>query len=218
MTDFDKYLKILEKIKARSIVHAQRTAVNALAFEGRRVAVANVERRMILKNRWTAASIRVDKARVSDRPIASRLGSTEAYMRRQEFGDTRPGVPLATSVAAGQGRQTRPRTRLPTRRHRMPSIQLKTPSRGSQGRRTRNAIAIKTARSQKHKFVWLDLGRREGIFRVYSRRIEMIWATNRRVAVTPANPWLEPASEAVIPLGPRAYADALRWQLRHIRL
>lgn len=212
----------LGEFARRAIPYAVRNTINQAAFAAMRQARDNVRRSMITRNRWSEQSVRVNTAR---RPgdVAS-VGSVAPYMEAQEFGGTKrakgsEGVPIATSYSAGQG-EAQPRTRLPRKPNKLRNIRLST-RRTRGGRRQRNAVVVREAAESGQKYVYMDLGRRKGIFRVVGGRrrprVRMVHDLTRRSIRIPRNPWLRPAVQAVRPRMPEMYAESLRFQVRRLR-
>lgn len=222
--DIKKLERDLETFAGEALPFATRKTLNDAAFQAQRIARADVQDSMTLRNRFTAQSIQVEQTRTLNmRRQASVVGSTAAYMEDQEFGSVkskngREGVPIATSYASGEGENAQPRTRLPRKPNRMVNIQLQRRRKRGSSRKQQNLIAIKQAVETGRKFVYLDLSRRKGIFRVTGGRrapkIKMVHDLTRQAVVIPRNPWLRPAFDETKRMLPALYADALRFQLR----
>jgi hypothetical protein len=224
----DKQIKGLERDLKRfahqAYPHATRKTLNDAAFQAQKIARADLPKKMVLRNRFTSQSLRVEQARglnVSRQEAV--FGSTAPYMEDQEFGGTKTktgkeGVAIATSYSAGQGENAQPRTRLPRRPNRIASIQLTKRRRKSSSRKQRNFIAIRQAAQSGRKFVFLDLDRVKGIFRVLGGRkrprIKMVHDLSRKSVSIPKNPIIKPAFDESLRMIPAFYADALRFQLR----
>lgn len=211
----------------RAVPIAVRNSLNTTAFEARRVWVGELKQRMVLRNTWTERSLRVEKAAGYDLDsMESKVGSILPYVATREQGGTeakkgKHGVALPTSSAAGQGMKTWPRTRQVQRRHWMSSIRLA--DRPGAGRKQRNAIAIARAIKNKSKdVVFLDLGRRQGLFRVTGTRrglkVRMIWDLSKSSVRTAPIPTLAPALEALRPRLPAIHEKALLEQLKRNRV
>ena len=151
------------------------------------------------------------------------MGTIADYLEVQEFGGTKlkrgsVGVAIPTSYAAGQALGSQPRIRLARRANQLKAIRLKRSRKRGSNRKQRNIAAIRSGQ----KFVFLDLGRRQGIFRVLGGkrkpRIKMVWDMTQQAVVIPRNPWLQPATRRVEKVLPRLYREALRFQLRRHRL
>jgi len=211
----------LKTFKGRAYPYATRQAVNQAAFKAQKVAQLRVRNEMILRNAFTARSIRVDRARelVVSRQMAV-VGSVAPYMETQEFGGTvlkrgKHGKPIATGYAAGQEAQ-KPRTRLPKRANQLGVLQLKNRRKKGRGRLQQNLIAVKEAAATGAKFVYLDLGKRKGIFRVLGGKrrtyIKMVHDLSHKSVTVPRNQWLLPSAKEAQRSMPQYYLDALRYQ------
>lgn len=210
---------------------ATKETLNGMAFQGQKLARANVKNQMITRNRWTEGSIKVEKSKtliLSQQ--ASMLGSVEEYMRDQEFGafqakTGKEGVSIPTSFSSGEGENAQPRMKMPTTRHRMRNIRL-----SGKGRRTpktrKQAVLfrVQDAVTSGRRLTFLDLGKRQGIFRVVGgskkfkrgwpdgARLRMVYDMTHQSVFIPRNSWLEPASKAVDPRP--IYLEAMRFQAR----
>lgn len=184
----------------------------------------NIKNKMVERNRFTVSSVRVEQSRTLQISRQSaEVGSIAPYMEDQEFGGTKTsrgkkGVPIATSYAAGQAQNAQPRTRLARKPNKLASIQLSSRKKKGKTRRQRNLVAIKQAATSTNKFVFLELGRTKGIFKVVGGKrkpkLRMVWSMSRRSVVIPKNPWLAPAVDKTEPQMPKLYRDALRFQIR----
>lgn len=214
----------LKTFKRRAFPFATKSTINGAAFMARGFAQENIRNNMIQRNRFTASSVRVEQARTLDiKRQEARVGSIADYMEDQEFGATKTrkgkqGIPIATSYSAGQAQNSQPRKRLPRRPNTMGAIQLSKRKRKGSSRKQNNLIAIKQAAQSGNKFVFLDLGRTRGIFRVLGGkrkpRIKMVWSMSQRSVVIPKNPWLLPAVTRTQQHIPELYRDALRFQIK----
>jgi len=148
-------------------------------------------------------------------------------MEDQEFGKNitkkgKQGVPIATSYAAGQSENSQPRTRLPRKPNTMKSIQLAKRRTRGKTKRQRNLIMVKEAAQSGRKYVFMDLGRRKGIFKVIGGkrrpRIKMVWSMENKSVVVPANPMLGPAVDQTRKLMPEMYRKSLVFQLKRNNL
>ena len=224
-SEIDKLQADLEKLKERALPFATKNTLNEAAFIAQKRSKRTIKRELTLRNRFTERSIRVEKARTLNmRRQESVVGSTADYMEDQEFGKTetgqsKHGVPIPTSYAAGQQGAV-PRTRLVRRPNRLASIRLsKTKFKNI---RAKNTAKIKAAARSGHKYLFLDLGRSKGIFKVLGgkrkQRIKMVWSLKRKSVRIPARPWLKPSFDGTIPLLPRIYKKSLEFQLNRLRL
>lgn len=227
LRDIAQLEKDLGVFRKRALPYATRNTVNQSAFHAMREGRENIRASMITRNRWSEQSVRVNSARTLrvERQEAT-VGSTVDYMELQEFGGVkrakgREGTPIPTSYSAGQGMSSRPRLRLPRRSNQIRNIRLS--SRGTRGsRRQRNLIVIRQAVASGQKYVFLDLGRRKGLFRVVGGkrrpRVRMVHDLSRRSVRIPRNPWLRPAVDETRPRVPEFYAESLRFQIRRLRI
>lgn len=215
------------KFGTQAVPHATREALNAMAFEARRVWVELLPKRMTIRSTFTRRSLQVDKARGTNMTtMAARVGSTAPYMDEQEDGGDKGkkgkhGVPIPTSSAAGQGMSARPRTRLVQVKNWMSAIHLA--PRVSGIRQRRNAAALAIAQKNGTGVAFLDLGKgRSGIFRVTGRKrglsVRMIWDLSRKRVTIPKNPTLEPSVAAARMKGADLYVAALNRQVRRNRI
>lgn len=223
----DKEIKNFERdLKAfadRAYPFATKNTVNTAAFHAQKTARNDIKVKMVLRNRHALQSVQVDQAntlKVSRQ--AAVIGSTADYMEDQEFGTTivskgKKGVSIPTGYSAGQEGQS-PRTRLPRKPNKLVNIRLKHSRKKLKTRRARNAARLREAASSGHKYIYLDLGRSEGIFKVIggkrNPRIKMIHDLSRKSVSIPRNPWLKPAVDHTAVLIPKFYQSALIFQLK----
>lgn len=232
MIEFDdRELKIyeadLKTFAKKAFPFATKATLNRSVFEIRKEYQSGMRNDLVLRNKWSERSIRVEQAKTLNVPRQEAIvGSIAEYMATQEFGGTVRGggkhQPIATSYAAGQGLGARPRTRLPRKPNQLKSIQLKRRGNSAAARKARNAAAIGDAAGSGNKFVFLDLGKRQGIFRVLGGKrrpyIRMVWDLSKRSVRVPAKPLLLPATRAVQKRIPEFYRDALLFQLKRHRI
>lgn len=224
----------LKTFARRAFPFATKATMNRAAFETQRRGRVNLREDMTLRNRYTEQSVRVEQTRtLIVRDQAAIVGSIADYLETQEFGGMVRGrgdsQPIATSYSAGQGRGARPRTRLPRAANKMRNIHLKN-RRSAKTRKQRVVFAMQDAVNSGQKFVYLDLGRRKGIFRITGgkkgtrrgwptgAKINMVWDLTRTAVRIPRRPWLLPATNATQRAMPQYYAEALRFQLRRHRV
>lgn len=214
----------LKTFASKSIPFATRKTLNDSAFAARAIAQADVRQSMVNRNKFTAQSIQVDMVKTLQVSRQEAIvGSIAGYMEDQEFGATKrksgkEGVQIATSYSAGQGEGGRPRTRLPRKANSMAAIQLSKRRKKGGSRKQQNLVAIKQAAATGRKFVFLDLGKSKGIFKVTGGKrrpkIKMVHDMSRESVVVPKDPWLAPAFNEALRMQPAFYADALRFQAR----
>lgn len=224
----DRNIKKLEQdlktFAENAFPFATRKTLNDAAFQAQRIARSDVQKNMVMRNRFTVQSIQVDPSKTLNmRRQSATVGSTAAYMEDQEFGGTKvkggsKGVSITTSYAAGQGENSQPRTRLARKPNKLANIQLQRRRKKGKNRKQQNLIAIKQAAQSGRKYVFLELNRSKGIFKVVGGRrrpkIKMVHDMSRKYVVIPKNPWLKPAFDETTRMVPAFYADALRFQLR----
>ena len=218
----------LKTFASRALPFATRNTLNQAAFTAQRFAREGVKDSMINRNRFTVQSIQVEQARmllISRQ--SSTVGSTADYMEDQEFGATktksgREGVSIATSYSSGEGMNTKPRTRLSKKPNKLANIQLRRKRKRGSSRKQQNAATIREAATSNRKFIFLDLGKRKGIFRVVGGKrqpkIRMVHDMTSQTVVIPRNPWLKPAFDQTVQWIPSLYADSLRFQLKRFNL
>lgn len=217
----------LRTLNKRGVLFAEVEAVNRAAFETMKDARHELGSKMVLRNNWTRRSIQVRKATM--RTAAAAVGSTQAYMATQELGGRevssgKHGLPIPTSVASGEGRNAKPRQRLVRRPNKIANITLDrrnvTRRNTAKHRSQRNAHAVRRAATTSKKYVFLELQKTTGIFRVYGGkrkpRVELVQDLTRKAVDVPRNPWLKPVADRHASQMPRYYADALRRQLRRL--
>lgn len=218
----------LATFNRRALPHATKATVNGAAFKGQQIAREEVRTGMINRNRFTIQSIQVEQTRTLDvaRQEAA-LGSTQGYMEKQEFGGFKnrtgkEGVAIPTQYSAGQGMGAQPRTRLPRKPNKIQNIRLKTRGKKGATRQQRNIVAIKLAATSGDKFVFLDLGRKKGIFKVIGGKrkpqIRMVYDMSEPSVRIPRKPWLKPSSDKTVQYIPEIYFKALTFQLNRLNL
>ena len=219
----------LLRLNEKGVKFAEVESVNRAAFETMGAARQELGGKMTLRNTWTQKSIRVQRATLTT-PEAV-VGSTAGYMETQELGGREEGhggaaVSIPTSVSSGEGRGAVPRQKTVRKPNKMTSIILNRRRRisrsGSAGNRSRrNVYTVKRAAATGSKFIFLQLQRRRGIFRVYGGktrpRLEMVQDLTRKSVVIPRNPWLLPVAKDEAKQVARYYSEALARQLRRLR-
>ena len=217
----------LKRFACKAYPFATRKTLNDAAFQAQRIDRTDVAKNMIMRNRFTVRSIQVKSTRVLQvRRQYTVGGSTAGYMEDQEFGVTqyktgKEGIAIATSYSSGEGEGVRIRRRLPKKANRIGSIRL-SKRRKNGSRKQRNFLAIRQAARSSNKFVFLNLGKHKGIFRVVGgkrrTKIKMVQDLTKQFVVIPKNPWLKPVFDETIRMLPAFYADAIRFQLRRKRI
>jgi hypothetical protein len=212
--------ELLGEMNRKAIPFAQQAAINDMAFATMRQARATIRSEFVNRNKWSVGSVRVDRAR-SARDSAE-VGSTERYMADQEFGRTKTEhTQMATPAASGESNRAKVRRKPVRRANRMAAITLGKRAKGVGSRAQRNIVALKEAKAEGRKFVYLDRGKVKGIYKVMGTkrrpRARMVQDMSRRVAVVPRHPWLAPSTQAVTARAPEIYHAQLVRQLVRMR-
>ena len=218
----------LKTFASRAFPFATKQTLNRSAFEAQKTIKRVIGVKMIERNKFTGRSIQVDQTRTLNvNRQAAVVGSTADYMEDQEFGGItyksgKEGVDIPTTYSAGQAMSATTRTRLPRRANTMQNIQLQKRRGKAMNRRQRNLVAIKQAAVTGFKFVFLDLGRKKGIFRVIGGKrrpkIRMVHDLTEQSVVIPKNPIFKPSIARTQALMPGFYRDALIFQLKRNNL
>ncbi len=218
----------LTTFKLKALPFAIRDSLNAQAFLARKVWQARIKRKLTLRNKWTLSGVRVEKTgkTLSVRTMQSKVGHLEPYMREQEYGTThqskgKHGVPIASSYAAGQAMGTQPRKRLVRRPNKIGSIRLTNRPKHSK-RYVRNIIAARRAARSGSKYVYLNLSKSKGLFKVIGGRkrpkLRMVADLSRKSVKVPPHPTLGPSVKIVRRSADSIYRVALLKQVRRHRL
>ena len=218
----------LKRFAFRAYPFATKSTLNRSAFEAQKIARSNVSKDMIERNKFTKQSIQVKQAKTLNvRQQSASVGSIAPYMETQEFGGIKhskgkQGVPIATSYSAGQGMSSGARTRLSRKSNKLANIQLNKRGARAKNKRQRNLLAVKEAASSGNKFVYLELQKKKGIFKVIggkrSPKLRMVHDLTEQSVTIQKNPWLRPAVQRVEVLMPGYYRDALIFQLKRHNL
>ena len=213
----------LKTFAERAYPFATKNTINQGAFHARSEWQENIRDEMTLRNKFTERSIRVEQSRTLDvRRQSATVGSIAPYMPDQEFGAVKSskgkeGTPIATSFAAGQGEGAE-RTRLVRKPNKLATIRLQ--KRGGRGasRKQRNAAAVTEAVATKRRYIFMDLGRRKGIFKVTGGkrkpRVRMVWDLTRQSVIIPKTPTLGPAVRKTERVMPDLYLKSLEFQAK----
>jgi hypothetical protein len=203
---------------------ATKQTINNMAFDTMRAGRANVKDDFINRNAFTRQSIRVDPSQTLNiQNQAAEVGSIAAYMADQESGGQKRskgkhGVPLLTSVGSGEGRGVRPRKKLALRPNRLNRLKIMRRSRPGKTNPQRNIIAVKTAAKQGGGYVYMETGKRKGIYGVWGSeenpQVNLIYDLSHRTTKIPKNIWFDPAVQVGIDSRTKHWGRALRFQLR----
>lgn len=217
----DRDIKRLERrlraLNERALPFATKATINSMAFDSQKLGRQNIQERMVLRNKYTVQSVRVDQARgLNISTQAATMGSIADYMDEQEFGGTKSrktgkSVGIPTSFSAGLSRGAKPRTRLTRNSYKMASISLRRGQKRGANIRQQNAINIATSLGG---FTYLDLGRRKGIFKIDKKgNPTMIHDLTRASVKIPQTKWMLPAVNDVVARRGDYYSKALNFQL-----
>lgn len=213
----------LRDVSKKAFPHGIRNGLNQTAFEARKEWQGQLGKSMVLRNKYTERSVLVDKASGTNvDSMRSVVGSVLDYMETQEKGGSeakkgKHGVTIPTSVSSGEGRGAKPRRKMVRGPNKLRAIQLGNNYR-SGNRKQRNIVAVKMAKAHGRKYVFLELQRRKGLFRVSGgkrrTKIDMVWdLTNPSVSI-PKNPTMDPAIEQLRPRMPGFFVEAMEAQLK----
>ena len=195
LRDFRRLESDLRTLATRAVPFAARQALNASAFEARKIWQAEIEETFTTRNKYTAQSIRVEKARsLHIRTMSASVGSIADYMRTQEFGGSE-SKSIPTEVAAGQAMGSSPRTKTVRGPNMLSAIRLTDRARTGD-RKVRNRIAIRRAVKAGNKVVLLELEKGPGLFRIMGGRrnmsLRMLYDLRRGPHTIPPHPTLGP--------------------------
>lgn len=219
-TQVQELEKRLTELNARALPLATRAVLNKLAFQSRTEAQTLIVSEMVLRNKYTLKSIRVDQARGSNISAQqSVMGSTADYMFDQEYGGNKrrksgKAVVIPTSFSAGLGRGAKPRTRMPRGALKMGSIAIQRAANAGANRRQRNVINIAAS---KGGFAYLDLGRRKGIFKIDKKgNPTMVHDLTRAAVRIPGVRWMQRSVDKVTAKSAEYWIQALETQLARL--
>ena len=221
----------LKTFASRAYPFATKETLNTAAFSAKEGAIANTRSQMITRNKFTENSWKVSPPRGTKTLNVGRqevtVGSIAPYMDDQEFGTIKhkggkTGIPIATSVASGEGEGAQPRRRMVPKSRKLGNIALRNKSVKALSKKRKNFIKVKETAKSGRKFVFLDHSKHPGIYRVTGgvRRpeVKLIWDMSKTSVVIPKNPTLAPAVEDAKRVMPFLYQEALIFQLKRQRL
>lgn len=224
MTDVKLLRAKLGELREKAVPFGVRQALNTTAFEARRHWADRIARTMTLRNKFTVNSLRVVKVGAGSdvSTMQSQVGSVADYMDEQESGGTSRGKghigkAIPTTTAAGMAMRAPTRVKEVRKANYKAALQVE--KRISYGvRQYRNAVAIQTAAKQGGGVVYLDLGRRKGLFRVTGTkkgnlRVRMLYDLSRKSVVIKARPTLEPTVDLMLYKAPRIFEIELQKQV-----
>ena len=233
-SDIEHFERQLQTFAKKALPFATRQTLNSAAFAAQKTGRENVRNQMVTRNRFSVQSIQVDKARgLNIRSQEAITGSIADYMRVQEFGgikakEGKEGVSIPTSASAGQPENSQPRYKLPRADNKLASIQLKkNRKRKPKNKKQETLFKIQDAVITGDRYIFLELGRRKGIFRVVGgsargmkrggpkgAKLRMMHDLTNETVVVPRNPWLQPAQMSAIKKIPEFYEKALTFQIK----
>lgn len=226
-TKIKEYERDLKGFTRNAYPYATRNTINVAAFETQRIARRVVSSKMIERNKFTKQSIQVDKSKTLNVKLQSAsVGSIAEYMTDQEFGGIKrkrgaKGVLIPTAFSAGQGLYREPRTRMVRKGNKLSDIQLRR-RRGAKNRAQRNKVAVLTAAKSGNKFVYMDLGDKQGIFKIIGGKrkpqVRMIYDLSRNTVTIRKNSWLKIPVDTVTTMIPTIHLKSLEFQLKRFGL
>lgn len=196
--------KVVEDVKKTQLKAAVNT-VNRVAFTARKNAISNIEKNFTLRNTFTTRNIIVTPAQKSARldDIRAYTGATEKaeYMARQETGGTKrapSGKNLIIPNTRARGGSIKNTVRKKFRYENVIQNTVSWSARG--GSRKSRLVATAFIAAREKKFIRLnDAFFQVNNFRKGKRKVNFklkeILNLKHQTTVTPAKPWLEPASE-----------------------
>lgn len=214
----------LKTFAIRAYPFATKNTVNRAAFTTRERIQAGMRKKMTLRNKFTERSIQVDQAktlRVSQQEATT--GSIASYMPDQEFGGTKTkrgseGVPIATTSSSGEGRGVQPRRKLSKRSNKLSRIKLSKNRVKRASKKQEAFLRVKQAAASGRKFIFLDLQKHPGIYRVKGGKrkpkIDLVHDMSRKSVRIPRTQTFLPATRATQKLIPRFYKESLIFQLK----
>lgn len=196
---------------------------------------ANLRNKMTLRNKWTAGSIQIRKARgLKVESQAAEVGSMQDYMREQEEGFTRTakgkhGVPVPMPYAAGQG-NARQRTKTVRAAHRLARIQFGTHRALGVNRKQRNVRSVQEAVKTGKRYVFMQFKQKKGIYKVIGgtkkvkrgwpkgARLRLVWSLTNRTYNVKAHVWMKSEVDRTREIVPELYRKALTNQLKRLKV
>lgn len=222
---------MLEDIAAEALPFAMRDTLNGAAFRTQKLARANIENEFTLRNKFTARRVLVDKiqsTRTFDMESGAAVGHTEEYMALQEFGGVLTprgieGYPVPTAVASDEPRGTRPRRKPRAGPRRLRRVKVMPTVKGKNRAQT-NALTVRAAAKRRRRHVKLRTERGIGIYRLKNlgdpedAQPELMYSLERRTRRIKPTPWLQPATDLIVPRMFGIYRKELLRQLRRRRI
>jgi hypothetical protein len=221
-------------LSKKALPHAVRNSLNATAFAARNEWSKSITKSMVLRNKWTVNSLRVEKAQgVSIGGMVSKVGTPLDYMKTQEEGGTKhpktgKHVPIPTRAAAGMSMKagkgkSAARTKGVQAKNYQTAIRLAGKRVGYGVRQFRNQVAISAAVKAGGGVVYLDLGRRKGLFSITGTkkgglRIRMLWDLSRKAVHDKPRPTMKPTLAIIERIAPSIQKQAILEQMDRYHL
>lgn len=232
----------LADINKRGLFYAHRDTLTESAVKLRELSQQSIQRRMILRNQWTARGIAFDRAKGrTTRDLVARTGALakssqvkgehgkQYYLATQEFGGVerrKPGalgVSLPTPWASKESGIPRKRLALPSRSPR--GIDLPPNRWKAKSARQKRFLAIKQAVETGKRSALLEVRGKVGLFKVSggskrkpeTARIDKAQDLSAKQYNIPRNPWMRPALTLLLPRIGGIYKGQLQRQLRMAR-
>lgn len=237
VSDFKKLERHLKTFKRTALPYATRDAINTGVYKAQLEARAEVKGGMITRNAFTTQSIQYEKSRSLkiERQIAV-VGSTQDYMADQEFGGTKhkkgkEGVWIPSAYSSGEG--SIPRKKLPRKPNDIRNINLLKGHKFGKTQKQRNFVAIKMAVKTNSRFVFLEMGKKKGIFKVVGgsirknkksgkyikpKEIKIVHDMTHDSVRIPERKWLYPSVMRIKDIMPQIAVEAMWKQVKRHRL
>jgi len=209
----------LELISSKSLRNAQLDTINDLAFMTKRSAERITNEDLTLRSRYMTKTMRVKRA--DKRSMTSTVGSLSEGLAKQEGGFTErasgSGVAVPTSYASGEKRAPK-RLRQVRKANRVGNIRLDKTRYAS--RKQQNAAQVRQAVDGGNRYVYMDLGKVKGLFRVYGGKRkpqpQLIQSLSQKTVRVRGIGWLERAREENISKLFSTYSTRVQQQLKRL--
>lgn len=232
----------LADINRRGLLYAHRDTLTESAVKLRELSQQSLQRRMILRNQWTARGIVFERAKGrTTRDLVAMTGALaktsqvkgetgkQYYLATQEFGGVerrKPGaigVSLPTPYASKESSIPRKRLALPSRSPR--GIDLPPNRWKAKSARQKRFLAVKQAVETGKRSALLEVRGKVGLFKVSggskrkpeTARIDKAQDLSAKAYNIPRNPWMRPALTILLPRIGGIYKGQLKRQLRLAR-
>lgn len=205
VSDFADFGESLGRLKEKAWPYAVRGTLNTVAFDTSREWRRQIENGDLqVRNTFTVRAITVDKATGTNiMNMRSTVSAPKApWLEKLETGGIEERGNVPTGSAAGAGLSKPKRKRALGKNATLASVTLAPRvTRGS--RRQRNRVAVKMAVASGRKLVFLDLGKRRGVFKVMGSKsnpqVRMLFDTSKPSHQVKKHATLGPAVRLVTP-------------------